>query len=780
MKRKLFLECGRRWLCWVLLVALCGQLLAGCGSTKLETPARTKVYDLSDGFTAGGEAEEGLRKIHENARMILYADLTTGEISVEDKQTGHTWYSNPVDRQEDGLASGFPKIALLSTITVVYTTELSVEMTCGGFMSSVRKDGLYYRLEEDGSVIFLFNFPNEGFTIPVRYAIEEDHFEASVLSDWVSEYGTNKIKTIDLLPFFGAGGMDQDGYMLVPDGSGALIYYNNGRLTASTYSVELYGFDNGTSDKVPGSITTALNSTKETENQYLPVFGVHQEDQGFLAIVTEGAARAGVNANVAGKYTQYNTVWPSYRYRTIGTVWQTDKDGKEVSSAVGDKKVERWQDFTVSYYFLPEGESEYYHMAAAYREYLTETGGLVSRVQDGENIPLYLELFGYLKKTKSLIGIPVERKISTTTVADAMELLDTLGQSGISNVVVKYNYWAKNSYYDQLPTKAAVDGKVGTAKEMLALQQRLEEQGGGLYLSADLLNVYKTGNGVGKYSGILRNVANSAQRQFEFDLDDRLVDRRYGMWYLLGPDKIPEKFEEFAQNLSGAGYTHFALDNAGEMLYSELCTGGAGRNQMAVVMRDAIADVAQASQGLMLTGANDYAAVQAAHIVRSPARNSGYDLEDVSIPFYQMVFHGYTAYSLGETNLSSNPAEMTLKSLEYGAYPLYSLIAENTDELVGSRMNRLYAANADDWMEYIAWQYSLINGVLGGLQQSTIMEHRIVSEDVRVVTYSNGARVYVNYGDENAQVDGIHLEAQGYALAQDGSVLASGTVQNAG
>ncbi len=41
--------------------------------------------------------------------------------------------------------------------------------------------------------------------------------------------------------------------MLVPDGSGALIYYNNNRLTANTYNKAVYGFDNGTNDMVFGS-----------------------------------------------------------------------------------------------------------------------------------------------------------------------------------------------------------------------------------------------------------------------------------------------------------------------------------------------------------------------------------------------------------------------------------------------------------------------------------------------------------------------------------------------
>ena len=92
----------------------------------------------------------------------------------------------------------------------------------------------YYRIDPDGSIVFLFDFPNEKFRVPVRYALNGERFDASILTDGILEYGTNKIKSIEFLPYFGAGGMNEDGYLFVPDGSGALIYFNNERLTART------------------------------------------------------------------------------------------------------------------------------------------------------------------------------------------------------------------------------------------------------------------------------------------------------------------------------------------------------------------------------------------------------------------------------------------------------------------------------------------------------------------------------------------------------------------
>ena len=760
-----------RIVCLALCAVMVMGLFSGCGAVRLTPPQRVHNYDLSGQFKAAESSAE-MVKINENSSFILYASLKDGTASVLDKRTGVTYYTNPADRSEDGLASGFNKNALQSAITVVYDTSKSQEMSCGSHMSSVTKDGLYYNKLSDGSIVFLFDFPKEEFSIPVRYAIEEDCFTATILTEYITERGSNVIKSIDLLPFFGAGSSKDDGCMMVPDGSGALIYYNNNRLTAATYSKPLYGFDNGTSDKMMGGKASSGFFTL-SENQFMPVFGNARNDNGFLAIITEGAARATIKANVAYKYTLYNTVWSQYAYRTIGSVRQTQKDGSDLAVSIAEKNVETWCDYQVSYYLLDTGRNGYADMAGIYRDYLIANEGLESRVDAGDSIPLYLDLYGYIEKTKSVLGIPADLKIAMTTVEDANSILDALLEADISNVVLKYNYWAKNSFYDKIPIYADVDGKVGTTAQMQALQQRLEDAGGKLYLGADLLNVYRLGRGVSQYDDVLQSVANTAQRQYKFALDSAMADSRYKAWYLLRPSAMSEYFGKFVTNMTGRGYGNLALDSVGTMLYSELSSNGVGRNHVLELIRGEVAKAAESAGGLMLSGANQYAAAYATHLLNTSSRDSGYDLEDVSVPFYQMVFHGYVSYSLGASNLASNPANQTLNCLEFGAYPMFSLVGRNTDELIGSRLDSLYSADASNWMGFIIAQYDQINSVLKGVQDSTITNHEIVSENVRRVTYSNGTRILVNYGENAETVDTVQIPGRGYAVIENGKVVSS-------
>ena len=128
----------KRYLSLLLALLLTLSLFSGCAK-ELAAPALGEYVDFTTGFAMASDAENELVKVSENANFVLYANFSNGEAAVEDKRTGTTWYTNPADKSEDGLAAGFNKNALQSVITMVYTTSVSVDMTCGGFMSSAAR-----------------------------------------------------------------------------------------------------------------------------------------------------------------------------------------------------------------------------------------------------------------------------------------------------------------------------------------------------------------------------------------------------------------------------------------------------------------------------------------------------------------------------------------------------------------------------------------------------------------------------------------------------------------
>src|SRR5690606_11939363 len=81
------------------------------------------------------------------------------------------------------------------------------------------------------------------FTVPIEYRLVEDELVVSVPFSEVTEGKEYIVRSIDVLPFFGAAGLEEVGYMFVPDGSGSLIYLNNGKVKEEQYVQYIYGDD---------------------------------------------------------------------------------------------------------------------------------------------------------------------------------------------------------------------------------------------------------------------------------------------------------------------------------------------------------------------------------------------------------------------------------------------------------------------------------------------------------------------------------------------------------
>src|SRR5690606_16184774 len=87
------------------------------------------------------------------------------------------------------------------------------------------------------------------FTIPVEYKLDKDNFIARLLVDKVEYVSDYPLTNIKFLEFFGAAGLEDEGYIFVPDGSGALIYLNNGKTKSTTYVSRIYGDDETRSEE---------------------------------------------------------------------------------------------------------------------------------------------------------------------------------------------------------------------------------------------------------------------------------------------------------------------------------------------------------------------------------------------------------------------------------------------------------------------------------------------------------------------------------------------------
>ena len=102
------------------------------------------------------------------------------------------------------------------------------------------------------------------------------------------EYKENyPIYYLNVLPYFGAGSTKDEGYMLVPEGGGALINFNNGKTAQNSYYANMYGWDHAQNREAV---------VHETET-YFNAFGIARNGSSFLCVMEESA--------LCGSYGRY-------------------------------------------------------------------------------------------------------------------------------------------------------------------------------------------------------------------------------------------------------------------------------------------------------------------------------------------------------------------------------------------------------------------------------------------------------------------------------------------
>ena len=149
-----------------------------------------------------------------------------------------------------------------------------------------------------------------------------------------------------------------------------------------------------------------------------------------------------------------------------------------------------------------------------------------------------------------------------------------------------------------------------------------------------------------------------------------------------------------------------------------------------------------------------------------PATTSQNNLFDEDIPFVQMVLHGHIAYSGGAMNKESDPDKALLQRIETGSDLRYTLTANPFDELYQNTFDELYNSNYAQNKERITEQYAVLRQALNGLADQAMVAHESLGEQVKVTTYADGTRIYVNYGSSDYR-DGDNLVRAGSYLRID-------------
>ncbi|MDE7280818.1 MAG: hypothetical protein K2N36_03645, partial [Ruminiclostridium sp.] len=267
------------------------------------------------GETGGGEEDAPpvteeqalaeMKEVAKNDNLTLYFNETNCFFAVKNNKSGYIWWSTPYDYESDSVAGKPQRTTMASMLTfrpLDMETNSLPDTPAKSFDTAVQAQKFKVDYIDNG-VKITYDFTRYFFSIPVSIVLDSDKLKIRIHSDEISEKTNEKAQkeykliSLDLSQAFGAGRTNaagrnnEGGFIFVPDGSGAVINFNNGKTSTSVYKSKVYGKD------VAISTSTAAAKTEQT---YFPVLGIVKEleghDEGMFAVVNKGDAYANVNA----------------------------------------------------------------------------------------------------------------------------------------------------------------------------------------------------------------------------------------------------------------------------------------------------------------------------------------------------------------------------------------------------------------------------------------------------------------------------------------------------
>lgn len=709
------------------------------------------------------------KKIAENDNFILYINEEIGGIAVKSKKDGFMWTSNPIDAPQDPLAVGVNKTNLTSPIIIKYYNQkpsrwamVGIETVVNSTTAVANKGGLSYELIENGIKI-IYNFVDEGIVIPVAYCLDEDSLNVQILVGEIEEKGKNKLMEITLLPYFAAGSTKDEGYLLIPDGCGALIYFNNNKAQYGTYSAPVYGRDKGL-------IQTKLTESEE-EIIRMPVFGLKNGKHGYFAVIEKGDAVASISALSSGTITSYNTVYPTFRYRARRTIvyyegnqYAADSRGDTAEIDMLPSHLTKLDCFSVKYYLLTKDDLSYVDMAKVYQNYLIHTKGLSKQALEQE-VPFYLNLYGALEKDVNILGFKIKKLVALTTYREAIDILQLLRGNNIKDIVFRYQGWQKGGLEGKIPAKIEYERVLGGKNDFKQLLHYITENDVHFFPDFDFINLYRSGNGFSRYNDVVQTLGDTPAYQYIYDLNS-LSYIRSSRWYLLSPNKVMEAFDKLINRYEELGIQNISLTTVGNTVYSDFTSksNGIDRADVAVLWEDLFRKARKNIGNILVENANAYVFPYVAHIVNAPISTSQFDIADEEVPFYQIVLRGYVNYSTPPVNLHRDPEELLLKAVETGSYLTFSWIARENALLSNTKYNYLFSVEFNKWLDSAISYYHETRKVLELISGQEIVDHRKIQDQVYKTKYENGVEVIVNYSNKDVTVQGTVVKARSYSV----------------
>ncbi|MCR5753631.1 MAG: hypothetical protein K6G30_02295 [Acetatifactor sp.] len=846
---------------WILLQRPHAKTVAIEGYTPLETAGDYKPVQIG----------EGLLKIAEDEKTILWLDQDTGGIAIEDVASGERVYSVPQDAFEDPKAADDIKKQVGSALLMTYyNIRAQKTIIFDSYTNAVNMNQISYALLKDGtgaSIKMVLGREDSALLIPeqisatrfeelkkqveettstraakkmaslyLRYTYKdasdeqkskypalkdmdiyvlkssannknkedlEEYFGAAgytyeqmeldyaelgyvsktesfpcfkVYMDYRLEDGVVKVDlpagnieydrdsfiltNVSLFPFMAAGKTGEEGYMVLPDGSGSIVPFNNeGTANSVLTTGKTYGPD-------------AADSTIDRGSTYhefrYPVFGVKTGEHAIFGIVTRGDAVSQINCQVGNISHSYNTAYADF---TISQNAQYGSVSFEQAPWIQYDRNGYQGMISLEYYLLSGEDADYAGMAQIYGEYLTKNHVPVEKEENSE-VPLMLDTIGTAGNYTRVLGIPGYRNVAVTTYEEATDILHELQNEGINRVGLRYLAWCNGGYYTYPTTKLEPEKKAGSTSDIKKLQKTVDELGGELFMDLNFLTADRRRSFDPTYVVAEDGIRSLFQKQAYYPFFYTPLQMVEGWDWCINPKRVLSYFSDVTKKYQKLGVHNISVGTVGEVLNSNYKKSDyTNRQESEEIVKELLRQAEEQYSSILVDSGNAYALEYANYVLNLPTDNSNYLVESKSVPFIQMALHGEVVYAGNPLNLSENYEKDVLKSIEYGCAPYFKLCATDGALLKNTYIfdKPLYNVEYSEWKDKMIAAYQKINSALSGVTNARMVDHEELEENVFVTKYDNGTQIYVNYTNQDVSCEGVKISAMDYAVVERGA-----------
>jgi hypothetical protein len=609
--------------------------------------------------------------------------------------------------------------------------------------------------------------------VPLHIYLSENGIRYRINDGEIEGEGAARMASIIITPFLGAaGGVRQyynpatgeygeeipvpmtPGYAFVPDGSGALIRYNDNTVSINRYIGKVYG-DNPAESMFYYDNTTYAVRKKEP---LMPVFGVSlgNNQQGFVAWADEGADQMEIVMSPKENMTNYNFIFPRFVYnRQIHQVY--NRKGEGYFRLYPDRL---HYDVSIDYHFLEGDKADYVGMALAYRNHLIENGTLIAgRVKADRTVPLRAD-FIMSDIKKSVIGYS---NVVTTTAKEAADIVRDIRNNGVNSVNGGLLGFQDGGITTGKPWALDFRRSIGSAGDFRKLFEEAAAAGADLSFAQDYVTINRV------QMNLPRNQAYHVNRWGVRAYDNRDSFLPVQEISFARPQRSADWFARQVNKMARMGAPSVTADGITNRLISHWGRSDAITSSRAIELYEKT--FAQSPLPVNAVSPNQYLWKYTSRFLQTPVFTTQYILQTDTVPFLQLVLHGTMEMYAPYSNFSFYTQRDILRMIDYNVYPSFAITKEPAHLLSNTNSLKFFSTEYEVYRDIIKHVYTEVSAALSYVKGLEWQNRTVLADGVILNEYGEGVKIIINYTDNVYQYSGVAVNAQSALVLREGGRL---------